>query len=130
LSAFRQGSSWPVIVDTGEQRLVTKLRGTAQGTAPLVAEIVVGELADALGLFTPRRYLVEIEPGIASMDPHEELVELLGRSHGVNLGFQLLEGFRDLKPAMRCGFDRSWQRRSFGWMRSSRTRTARSAIRT
>lgn len=99
LSAFRQGSSWPLIVDTGERRLVTKLRGTAQGTAPLVAEIVVGKLADALGLPTARRWLVEIEPSITSLDPHEELLELLGRSHGVNLGFQLLEGFRDLKPA-------------------------------
>ncbi|MEO8906087.1 MAG: hypothetical protein ABI627_31580 [Polyangiaceae bacterium] len=26
LSAFRQGSSWPVLVDTSEQRVFTKLR--------------------------------------------------------------------------------------------------------
>ncbi len=100
LSAFHQGSSWPVIVDTGSERVFTKLRATAHGAAPLVAEIVVGELADALGLSTPARCLVEIEAGIESLDPHphEELLELLARSAGLNLGFQLLEGYRDLKP--------------------------------
>jgi len=98
LSAFRQGSSWPVIVDTGTEQLFTKLRATAHGTAPLVAEVIVGELADVLGLATPARCLVEIEPGIESLDPHEELIDLLGRSTGLNLGFQLLQGYRDLKP--------------------------------
>jgi hypothetical protein len=98
LSAFRQGSSWPVVVDTGSERLFTKLRGVAHGSAPLVAEIVVGELADVLGLLTPARCLVEIPAGIPSDDPHEELLDLLRRSEGLNLGFTLLEGFRDLKP--------------------------------
>jgi len=98
LSAFRQGSSWPVIIDAGGERIFTKLHATAHGAAPLVAEIVVGELADALGLPTPARCLVEIEPGIASLDPHEELLDLLRRSAGLNLGFKLLEGYRDLKP--------------------------------
>lgn len=99
LSAFPQGSSWPVVVDAGEARLFTKLRATAHGTAPLVAEIVVGELADALGLATPARCLVELCAGIESLDPHEELADLLTRSQGLNLGFELLEGYRDLKPA-------------------------------
>jgi HipA-like protein len=98
LSAFRQGSSWPVIVDTGEQRIFTKLRATAHGTAPLVAEIVVAELADALDLPTPARCLVEIEAGIESLDPHQELLDLLGRSAGLNLGFEQLVGYRDFKP--------------------------------
>ena len=98
LSAFRQGSSWPVLVDTGSDRIFTKLHATAHGAAPLVAEIVVGELADALGLATPARCLVEIDAGIESLDPHEELIDLLARSTGLNLGFELLQGYRDLKP--------------------------------
>ena len=98
LSAFRQGSSWPVVVDTGAERLFTKLHATAHGTAPLVAELVVGELADAIGLPTPARCLVELDPGIESLDPHQELLDLLRRSAGLNLGFQLLDGYRDLKP--------------------------------
>ncbi|HYQ04275.1 MAG TPA: HipA family kinase [Polyangiaceae bacterium] len=98
LSAFRQGSSWPVLVEADGQRVFTKLHATAHGTAPLIAEIVVGELAEALGLPTPTRCLVEIDAEIASLDPHQELLDLLRRSAGLNLGFQLLEGYRDLKP--------------------------------
>lgn len=98
VSAFKQGSSWPVVVDTGQERLVTKLRGMAHGTAPLIAEVVVAELLDVLGLPTPARCLVEVPVGIASADPHEELLDLLKRSAGLNLGFTFLDGYRDLKP--------------------------------
>lgn len=67
--------------------------------APLVAEIVVGELADALGIPTPARCLVELDAHVGSDDPHEELLDLLRRSEGLNLGLELLEGYRDLQPA-------------------------------
>jgi hypothetical protein len=86
-------------VDAGARRVFTKLHATAHGTAPLVAEIVVGELADALGIATPARCLVEIEADIESLDPHQELLDLLRRSRGLNLGFELLEGYRDVRVA-------------------------------
>jgi hypothetical protein len=98
LSAFR-GSSWPVLVDVGERKVVVKLRGTAEGLRPLVAEIVVGALADALGLPTPERLLVELPAQLASDDPHEELRDLLDRSLGLNLGLRYLEGFRNVTLA-------------------------------
>lgn len=98
LSTFR-GSSWPVLVDTGSQKVVVKLRGTAEGARPLVAEVVVGALAGAVGLLTPERCLVELPPNLASDDPHEELRDLLERSHGANLGFRFLDGFRNVTPA-------------------------------
>ncbi|HXK16533.1 MAG TPA: HipA family kinase [Polyangiaceae bacterium] len=95
LSTFH-GSSWPVLAQAGGQKVVVKLRGTAQGLLPLVAEIVVGALADALGLATPERCLVEVSPEVVSDDPHEELRDLLERSHGLNLGLRYLDGFRDV----------------------------------
>ncbi len=98
LSTFR-GSSWPVLVDTGEQTIVVKLRGTAEGLLPLIAEVVVGALADVLGLPTPQRCLVELPANLPSDDPHEELRDLLERSHGANLGLRFLEGFRDVTVA-------------------------------
>jgi hypothetical protein len=98
LSTFR-GSSWPVLVDTGQRKVVVKLRGTAQGLLPLIAEIVVGALAEAVGLPTPERSLVELPPNLPSDDPHEELRDLLGRSHGYNLGLRFLDGFRDVTVA-------------------------------
>jgi hypothetical protein len=98
LSTFR-GSTWPVLAVAAGQKLVVKLRGSAEGVLPLVAELVVGALADALGLLTPERYLVELPPTIASDDPHEELRDLLGKSVGLNLGFRYLEGFRNVTVA-------------------------------
>jgi hypothetical protein len=93
-----RGSSWPVLVETDAERVVVKLRGTAQGLLPLVAELVVGALADTLGLATPGRSLVRIDAGLTSDDPHEELLDLLARSAGLNLGLSWLEGFRDVTP--------------------------------
>lgn len=98
LSAFR-GSSWPVLVDAGERRVVVKLRGTAEGCLPLIAELVTGALADALGLATPARCLVRIDPKLPSDDPHEELRDLLDRSAGLSLGLSYLEGFRNVTVA-------------------------------
>lgn len=98
LSAFR-GSSWPVLVDAGDRRVVVKLRGTAEGVRPLVAEVVVGALAEALSLPAPERLLVELPSQVPSDDPHEELRDLLERSAGLNLGFRYLEGFRNVTLA-------------------------------
>ncbi len=94
-----RGSSWPVLVTAGGQKLVVKLRGSAEGVLPLIAELVVGALADALGLLVPARHLVELPRDVASDDPHEELRELLSKSAGLNLGFQYLEGFRNATVA-------------------------------
>lgn len=95
LSTFR-GSTWPVLALAQGEQLVVKLRGSAEGTLPLVAELVVGALAEALQLSTPARCLVELPRDIPSDDPHEELRDLLTASVGLNLGLQYLEGFRDV----------------------------------
>lgn len=98
LSTFR-GSSWPVLARSGERKLVVKLRGSAEGTLPLVAEVVVGALADALGFVTPPRFLVDLPSDAPTDDPHEELRDLLAKSAGLNLGFGYLEGFRNVTAA-------------------------------
>lgn len=98
LHAFR-GSTWPVLVDAGERKLVVKLRGSAEGVRPLVSELVVGALADALSLPVPSRTLVELPHDVPSDDPHEELRDLLARSAGLNLGLSWLEGFRNVTVA-------------------------------
>ena len=98
LSADRRGSSWPVLVETEDGVRFTKLRGAAQGTGALVAEMIVASLADALGLSTPARSLVRFEPGIESADRNGELRHLLDASAGMNLGFAYLDGASVLKP--------------------------------
>ncbi len=102
LRADHGGSSWPVLIDTDAGVFYTKLRGAAQAPASLVAEIIVGELADALGLAVPARVLIDIPANIPADDPHWELAHLLRRSAGRNLGFQHLSnvrGFRQIDVA-------------------------------
>jgi len=74
----------------------TKLRGAGQGTGPLVAEIIVAHLAEAIGLGVPERSLVRIPPAMPSLDRDGELAELLSASADVNLGFAYLDGARAL----------------------------------
>src|SRR6185436_10580728 len=96
-SSHRRGSSRPIVVETAEGPFLTKLRGAAQGTAPLVAEIVVAHLADALGLNVPRRALLVLDHDLECADRESELTRLLSASRGVNLGFRLLEDARAIR---------------------------------
>ncbi|HET6899839.1 MAG TPA: HipA family kinase [Vicinamibacteria bacterium] len=94
VSSHKRGSSWPVVAETEEGRFLVKLRGAAQGTAPLVAEVIVSALADALGLAVPRRTLLHLDADVENADRDQELGDLLRASQGLNLGFRFLEGAR------------------------------------
>ena len=94
--SIRRGSSWPVIVTTSGGRFLTKLRGAGQGTAALVSEWVVAALAESLGLRVPKRALIQIDSELERRDHDQELVELIAMSLGENLGFEWLEGAREL----------------------------------
>lgn len=97
LSVNRRGSSAPVVVETAAGRFLVKLRGAAQGLPPLVAEIIVAELAVALGLPVPERTLITLDAHVPTDDKNDELAELLARSHGLNLGFRFLEQAKDIR---------------------------------
>jgi len=98
VSADRRGSSWPVLVETDAGLRFTKLRGAAQGTGALVAEVIVAELADALGLRVPARSLVRLDAKVESVDRNDELGDLLRASAGINLGFVYLDGAHGFDP--------------------------------
>ena len=95
-AAGRRGSSRPVVVETSAGARLVKLRGAAQGAGPLVAEIVIAELAEAIGLSVPPRSLITLPAGIETADWDDELEDLLAASVGVNLGFDFLAGAREL----------------------------------
>jgi hypothetical protein len=98
-AAGRRGSSRPLVVETDAGARIVKLRGAAQGTGPLVAEVIVGELADVLGLAVPPRSLVELPAEIETVDRDDELANLLAASVGLNLGFDFLPGAREFMPS-------------------------------
>jgi hypothetical protein len=90
---FREGGSLPGLVEASDDGMyVVKFRGAGQGTAALIAEVVVGELGRALGVRVPELVIIDIDPQIARHEPDEEVQELLAASTGANLGVDFLPG--------------------------------------
>src|SRR5258708_1662399 len=88
---LREGGSMPALVEGDDGRLyVTKLRGAGQGTRALVAELVVGELARALGLPVPELVLMELAAPLGRAEPDSEVRELLLGSVGSNAALAYL----------------------------------------
>ncbi|MGW2641117.1 HipA family kinase [Streptomyces sp. NPDC001348] len=99
VTPLRSGGSVPGVVEADDLgTYVVKFTGSAQGRKALVAEVIVGELARALGLRFPELVLVHFDPEIASHEPHQEVRELHGASAGTNLGMDYLPGARDFTP--------------------------------
>jgi hypothetical protein len=60
--------------------------------------MVVASLAERVGLRVPRRALIVLDDRLTCDDRDPELLALLDASLGTNLGFEVLEGARDLRP--------------------------------
>ncbi len=90
---LREGGSLPAVVDTEDGGLfVVKFRGAGQGPRALIAELVVGLLADALELPVPELAVVDLPAGFGDGEPDPEIRELLQRSVGINVGLRYLDG--------------------------------------
>ncbi|MFE3853971.1 HipA family kinase [Streptomyces griseorubiginosus] len=99
VTPLRSGGSVPGVVEADDLgTYVVKFTGSAQGRKALVAEVIVGELARALGLRFPELVLVHFDPAIADGEPHQEVRDLHAASAGVNLGMDYLSGARDFTP--------------------------------
>ena len=90
---LREGGSLPAVVDTRDGGLwVVKFRGAGQGAKALVAEVVAGELARALGLPVPELAVIEVAERFGRTEPDSEIQEILQKSRGVNVGIRYLDG--------------------------------------
>ncbi len=99
VTAFREGGSLPGLVEADDDGLyVVKFRGAAQGPKALVAEVIAGELARAIGLPVPELVLVDIHPSLGGLDGDPWVGELLERSPGINLGLDFLPGALTFNP--------------------------------
>jgi len=93
VAPLREGGSLPGIVEADDLgTYVCKFRGAGQGLGVLVAEVIVGELARALGIRTPELVGIELADGIARYEADEEVQDLLRASLGLNLGVDFLPG--------------------------------------
>ncbi|MGP4052536.1 HipA family kinase [Streptomyces sp. 2A115] len=96
VAPLRSGGSVPGVVEADDLgTYVVKFTGSAQGRKALVAEVIVGELARALGLRFPELVLVDFDPAVAEHEPHQEVQDLLRASAGINLGMDCLPGAQD-----------------------------------
>jgi len=93
VTPLREGGSLPGIVEADDLgTYVVKFRGAGQGSAALVAEIVVGELGRRLGVRVPDLVLIDLDAEIGKREPDQEVQELLLASVGWNLGMDFLPG--------------------------------------
>jgi hypothetical protein len=93
VTPLREGGSLPAIVEADDAGLyVLKFRGAGQGPRVLVAEVLAGELARAVGFHVPELVLAELEPELGRAEPDSEIRALLKASAGLNLGVDYLPG--------------------------------------
>jgi hypothetical protein len=97
---LREGGSLPALIeDQGGRLWVVKFRGAGQGVGALVAEVVVGELARALGFLVPELALVELPARFGASEGDPEVQELLAGSVGLNVGLAFLSGALGYDPS-------------------------------
>jgi hypothetical protein len=93
LQPLREGGSLPAVVDTdGGGLFVVKFRGAGQGPKALIAELIVGLLARALGLPVPHLALIDVPSPFGRSEPDPEIQDVLRASHGLNVGLRYLDG--------------------------------------
>jgi hypothetical protein len=92
LQPLREGGSLPAVVDTDGGLFVVKFRGAGQGRKALLAELIVGLIAQELGLPVPEIALVEIAEEFGRSEPDPEIQDLLRLSRGLNVGMRYLDG--------------------------------------
>jgi hypothetical protein len=99
VTPLREGGSLPAIVNGDDDgTYVVKFRGAGQGVRALVAELVSGEIARALGLPVPEIVFVQLDGRIAKTEPDAEIQDLLAKSEGLNIGLDYLPGSITFDP--------------------------------
>lgn len=91
VTPLREGGSLPAVVEGDDDGLyVLKFRGAGQGSKALVAELVAGELARALGLLVPEIVFMQLDKELARTEADPEIQDLIRSSGGLNLALDFL----------------------------------------
>jgi hypothetical protein len=106
ITPLREGGSLPAIVEADDDGLyVLKFVGAGQGPRVLIAELVAGEIARALGLPVPEIVFATLDAELARTEPDPEIQDLirassalLNSSVGLNLALDYLPGSITFDP--------------------------------
>ncbi|MFN8357184.1 MAG: HipA family kinase [Spirosomataceae bacterium] len=101
VTPLREGGSMPAIAEADDGFLYAlKFRGAGQGTRALIAELLGGEIARALGLKMPELVFATLDEAFGRTEPDEEIQDLLKASVGLNLALHYLSGAITFDPTI------------------------------
>jgi hypothetical protein len=101
ITPLREGGSLPAIAEADDGFMyVLKFRGSGQGKKTLVAELISGEIARALGLKIPEIVFANLDSAFGRTEPDEEIQDLLKASTGLNLALHYLSGAITFDPVL------------------------------
>ncbi|MFK7843656.1 MAG: HipA family kinase [Rhodothermales bacterium] len=99
VTPLREGGSLPAIVEADDDgTYVLKFRGAGQGPRALIAELLAGEIARALGLPIPEIVYIQLDAALARTEPDPEIQDLIKASDGLNLALDYLPGSITFDP--------------------------------
>ncbi|MBN9297721.1 MAG: aminotransferase class I and II [Filimonas sp.] len=102
VTPLREGGSLPAIAEADDGFMyVLKFRGAGQGIKALIAELIGGEIARALGLKVPEIVFANLDTSFGRTEPDEEIQDLLKASTGLNLALHYLSRAITYDPAVK-----------------------------
>jgi hypothetical protein len=98
---LREGGSLPALAEGNDDfKYVLKFRGAGHGVKALIAELIGGEVARALGLRTPELVFANLDEAFGQSEADEEIQDLLKFSQGLNLAMHYLSGAITFDPVV------------------------------
>ncbi len=101
IAPLREGGSLPALAEADDGfKYVLKFRGAGHGAKALVAEMIGGEIARALGLKVPELVFLDVDEDFGRTEGDEEIQDLLKASQGLNLGLHFLNSALTFDPVV------------------------------
>ena len=102
ITPLREGGSLPALAEADDDfKYVLKFKGSGQGAKSLIAELLGGEIAHALGLKIPELVFANLDKAFGQTEADEEIQDLLQGSQGLNLALHFLSGAITFDPVVK-----------------------------
>ena len=101
IQPLREGGSLPALAEADDDfKYVLKFKGNGHGIKSLIAELIGGEIARALGLKLPELVFANLDEAFGRTEADEEIQDLLKASQGLNLALHFLSGAINFDPVV------------------------------